>query len=194
MEIVGCGPYTVQATTSWLNAGGLRIDAADSYDTQTSVGIAMGASSVPREDIFVLQKTGSWNPMGYQDTLSQFANILQQMNTTYVDLLLNHWPTSTASPTVDPTCDPAKPTYNEKACRLNTWRAYVEIFGNGTSKAIGVANYNSSHLQEIIDAGMPLPAVNQIPIHLYTYAAQKPTIDWCKAHNITVLAYSPFGV
>ena len=131
--------------------------------------------------------------MGYEDTLSQFSNILLQMNVSYVDLTLNHWPTSTASPTVDAACDPQKPTYNAKTCRLNTWRAYVELFQNGTSKAIGVANYNSTHLQEIIDAGMPLPSVNQIPIHLYTYAAQKPTIDWCKAHNITVLAYSPFG-
>ena len=195
MEIAGCGNYTIKAVDMWLKIGGLRLDAADSYDTQVSVGAAMAASSVPRSDIFLLQKTGSWNPMGYADTLSQTANILQQMNVTYVDLLLNHWPTSPASPTVDPACDPAKPaTYNEKTCRLNTWRAYVEIWGNGTAKAIGVANYNSSHLQEIIDAGMPLPSVNQIPIHLYTYAAQVDTIAWCKAHDIVVLAYSPLGI
>lgn len=68
-----------------------------------------------------------------------------------------------AAPTVDPACDPAKPTYDAKQCRLNTWRALVEIFQSGRAKAIGVANYNSSHLQEIIDAGMPLPAINQIP-------------------------------
>lgn len=132
--------------------------------------------------------------MGYEDTLSQYANILQQMNTPYTDIVLNHWPTSTASPTVDPACDPQKPTYNEKQCRLNTWRAYVDIFNNGTALSIGVANYNSSHIQEIIDAGMPLPAVNQIPIHLYTYAAQKDTIAFCQKLNITVLAYSPFGI
>ena len=102
--------------------------------------------------------------MGYEDTLSQFANLLQQMNTTYVDLLLNHWPTSPAYPTVDQACDPTKnATYNAKTCRLNTWQAYVDLFNNGTAKAIGVANYAASDLQEIIDAGMPLPAVNQIP-------------------------------
>jgi len=56
MEIVGCGPFTVTAVQTWLALGGRRLDAADSYDTQTSVGIAMAASGVPRSDIFVLQK------------------------------------------------------------------------------------------------------------------------------------------
>lgn len=96
MEIAGCGNYTIQAVQTWLSVGGRRIDAADSYDTQTSVGLGIVASGVPRSDIFVLQKTGSWNPMGYNDTLSQFSNLLQQMGLTYVDIVLNHWPTSTA--------------------------------------------------------------------------------------------------
>ena len=195
MEISSCGPYTIEAVGLWLAAGGRRLDAANSYDTQTSVGIAMAQSGVPRSDMFLLQKTGSWNPMGYLDTFSQMQVILEQMNVTYVDLLLNHWPTSTASPTLDTACDPAKPaTYNAKQCRLNTWRAYVEIWGNGTARAIGVANYNATHLQEIIDAGMPLPSVNQLPLHLYTYAAQLETINFCKAHNIIVLSYSPLGI
>jgi diketogulonate reductase-like aldo/keto reductase len=116
------------------------------------------------------------------------------MNTPYVDLLLNHWPTSPASPTVDPLCDPKKPSYDEKGCRLSTWRAYVDIFNSGQSKAIGVANYNQSHLQEIIDAGMPLPAVNQVPFHLYNAPAQMDLLAFCKAHNIVLLSYSPLGI
>lgn len=66
MEIANCGNYTIEAVTAWLNAGGRRLDAADSYDTQTSVGKAMALSSVPRSEISLLSKTGNWNPMGYQ--------------------------------------------------------------------------------------------------------------------------------
>jgi hypothetical protein len=51
------GNYTIAAVDAWLNAGGRRLDAADSYDTQYSVGVAMARSAVPRSDIFVLQKT-----------------------------------------------------------------------------------------------------------------------------------------
>jgi diketogulonate reductase-like aldo/keto reductase len=132
--------------------------------------------------------------MGYNDTLQQFDYLLQQMNTPYVDIVLNHWPTSPASPTVDPLCDPKKATYDAKGCRLSTWRAYVEIFNSKKALAIGVANYNTSHLQEIIDAGMPLPAVNQVPYHLYNAGAQMELLAFCKAHNIVVLSYSPLGI
>ena len=195
MEIANCGNYTVAAVKQWLALGGRRLDAADSYDTQYSVGVAMAESGVARSDIFLLSKTGNWNPMGYNDTLSQFDFLLEQMNTTYTDLLLNHWPTSPASPTVDPLCDPKKPaTYDAKACRLSTWRAYVEIWTSGKSRAIGVANYGISDLQEIIDAGMPLPAVNQVPYHLYNAGHQQPLKAFCAAHGIVLLSYSPLGI
>jgi diketogulonate reductase-like aldo/keto reductase len=148
--------------------------------------------------------------------------ILAQMGVSYVDLLLNHWPTSPATYTTDKTCKPNAPTYDAKQCRLNTWRALVEAWQAGQTRAIGVANYNSSHLQEIIDAGMPLPAVNQVrnateapqwrrvqtvprllsprsapfqvPFHLYNAAAQADIHAFCYAHNITLLSYSPMGI
>ena len=89
---------------------------------------------------------------GYNDTLSQFDFLLVQMNVSYVDLVLNHWPTSPATPTVDPLCDPAKnATYDAKACRLSTWRAYVEIFSSGKARASGVAGHV---LDFIVDGGM----------------------------------------
>lgn len=117
------------------------------------------------------------------------------MNVTYVDIVLNHWPTSPASPTVDPLCDPEKKaTYDEKGCRLSTWKAYVEFFKNGTALSIGVANYNITHLQEIIDAGMPLPSVNQVPFHIYNAAANVELLAFCKAHQIVLLSYSPLGI
>jgi diketogulonate reductase-like aldo/keto reductase len=87
MEIVGCGNHTVEAVKQWLALGGRRLDAADSYDTQYSVGVAMAESGVARSDIFLLQKLGNWNPMGYNDTFSQFDFMLTQMNTSYVDIV-----------------------------------------------------------------------------------------------------------
>lgn len=194
MDIAGCGPYTIEAVKSWLSIGGRRLDCADSYDTQLSVGTGIRESGVARKDIFILQKIGNTNPMGYNDTLQQSASILEAMGVTYVDLMLNHWPTSPATYTSDATCNPDIPTYDAKQCRLNTWRALVEVWQKGQALSIGVANYNSTHLQEIIDAGMPLPSVNQVPFHIYNAAAQSDIHTWCKAHNITLLSYSPMGI
>ena len=47
-----------------------------------------------------------------------------------------------------------------------------------------MANYGISDLQEIIDAGMPLPAVNQVPYHLYNAGHQQPLKAFCAAHGI----------
>lgn len=48
-----------------------------------SVGIAMQQSGVARSQIFLLQKVGSGLPMGYNDTMQQFQDILttQQAST-----------------------------------------------------------------------------------------------------------------
>ena len=51
----------------------IRIDNADSYDNLASVGTAMQESGVPRANIFLTSKTGSPFPLGYDDTMSQFA-------------------------------------------------------------------------------------------------------------------------
>jgi hypothetical protein len=65
---------------------------------------------------------------------------------------------------IDVVCDMSQPaSYNATTCRLNTWRALVDLFNAGQARAIGVSNYNATHIQEIIDAGLPLPSVNQIP-------------------------------
>ena len=57
--LAGCGAYTERAVGAWLAAGGRRIDAANSYGSQISVGRAMAASPVPREDVFLLSKGAS---------------------------------------------------------------------------------------------------------------------------------------
>jgi 2,5-diketo-D-gluconate reductase A len=92
-----CGNYTSAAVKTWLLTGGRRLDAANSYGDMKSVGIGLAASGVAREDVFLLQKVGNSLSMGYNDVMLQFDDILQQMNVTYVDLLLIHWPTSPAS-------------------------------------------------------------------------------------------------
>ena len=38
----------------------------------------------------------------------------------------------------------------------------VALWRAGAARAIGVSNYNSTHIQEIVTAGLPLPAVNQL--------------------------------
>jgi 2,5-diketo-D-gluconate reductase A len=96
----------------------------------------------------------------------------------------------------DPTCNMTNPlTYNEKDCRLSTWSAMITLFNLGLTRSIGVSNYNITHLQEIIDAGLPLPSANQVSFNPYNYrTGRSDLLAFCQKNNIQLIAYSPLGV
>lgn len=201
MEIVGCGSSTVKAVTAYVKlaaSGGafpIRLDNANNYDTATSVGQVMANSGVPRSNFFLTSKVAGNPlslPLGYQDILDQIAEDLTTTNVTYFDLVLIHWPTSTGA-SKDPVCN-AGSQYNATACRLDSWRGMLAAQQAGQARAVGVANYDRSQLEEIATAGLPLPAVNQIPIHLFRSSTQQDTIAYCQANGITVNSYSPLGI
>ena len=168
------------ASLSWLRLGGRRFDGAISYACDRGIGAAVAASGVPRAEVFLTSKVGPGGvpfALGYNETLAQAARILADLRTPYVDLLLVHepfsyWPSPDAAaraPSTDPACAVGGGGgYSESGCRLSTWRAMLLLWRSGAARAIGVSNYNSSHIREIEAAGLPLPAVNQVefsPLH-----------------------------
>eukprot|EP01116_Phalansterium_solitarium_P010973 TRINITY_DN2657_c0_g1_i2.p1 TRINITY_DN2657_c0_g1~~TRINITY_DN2657_c0_g1_i2.p1 ORF type:complete len:181 (+),score=43.69 TRINITY_DN2657_c0_g1_i2:54-545(+) len=79
------------AVGKWLALGGRRLDTSlKYYNDIVGVGRALSATTVPRSEIFVTSKVD--DPFGYDTTMQHFATILQSLNTSYVDLLLIHWP------------------------------------------------------------------------------------------------------
>jgi len=193
----GCGANAQRSVLAWLNIGGRRLDTANSYFNLDAIKNAIDQSGVKREEIFVLSKVGPSFPLGYQDTITQTNDILTILNTSYIDLMLVHWPAITGiqPPSSDPLCNNTNPkTYDEVKCRLATWRAMVYLWKSGAIRAIGVSNYNETHFEEIIQANLPLPSANQISFHPYISHARKPVVDYCIRHNILPIAYSPLGV
>ena len=193
-----CGGYVEAAISTWLQLGGRRVDSSASYHNQLYTGIAMAASGVPRAELFLTSKVGPFLALGGAEAEQQFAHTLRVVNTSYVDLLLIHWPTCASgggcagTPTTEPACQAGAAGYDERACRLATWRALVAIWGRGGARAIGVSNYNQTHLQEIMDAGLPLPAVNQVPFNLYHSGdLRNGLFDFMREHNVSVCGGGP---
>ena len=178
------GNQSFAPSLQWLQLGGRRFDGALSYGCDTGVGEAIRASGVSRRDVFVVSKIGPGGlplPLGFNETLSQAAQILNDLGSTYIDLLLVHepfsyWPDPSGAAhatSTDPACNLTNDHYSARGCRLSTWRARVELWRAGKVRSIGVSNYNSSHIEEIVAAQLPLPAVNQIqfsPHHGPTHA------------------------
>jgi diketogulonate reductase-like aldo/keto reductase len=110
------------ATVAWLKAGGRRLDSADDYLSSDGVGTGWVASGVPRSEIFITSKV---EPIGYTETLLQFAAILKSLKTDYIDLLLVHWPGGFSRSSIFP-CFKGQSTWAQ--CRMQTWQALETIF------------------------------------------------------------------
>ena len=226
------GMASLNASLSWLALGGRRFDGAISYGCDAGIGEAIAKSGLPRTSVFVTSKIGPGGlpyALGYNETLAQAEKILADLQSPFVVLLLVHepysyWPSPAAAaraPSTDPHCAVTGPAYSPAACRLSTWRAMVALWKAGKARAIGVSNYNSSHILEIAGAGLPLPAVNQVefsPIHQGRggggcncgHSASRPTpscgespaenredcaalLEFMRERRIVYNGYSPFG-
>lgn len=61
----------------------------------------------------------------------------------------------------------------------------------GKVRAIGVSNFNVKQLQRLLSYARIKPACNQVESH--PWLPQQELVDFCKANQVTVMAYSPLG-
>jgi 2,5-diketo-D-gluconate reductase A len=137
---------TFENVTHALNVGYRHLDTARAYNNEAQVGQAVKASGLSREEVFITTKL--WNT-DQTDAIGTLKGSLGLLETEYVDLYLIHWPA------------PGRGHY------VDAWKALVEAQKEGLARAIGVSNFQASHLREIVDATGVTPAVNQIELHPY---------------------------
>ncbi|KAI0071222.1 Aldo/keto reductase [Panus rudis PR-1116 ss-1] len=149
-----------------LKVGYRHLDTAQMYGNEALVGEAVRESGIQREDIFITSKV----PAG-QDPVQGVNDSLKAIGFNYLDLYLIH--------------NPPAGTEN----RLKMYKGLLEAKAQGKIRDVGVSNFGVRHLEEIKNAGLELPAVNQLEIH--PFCQQRPIVDFCRAHNIAIEAYCP---
>lgn len=164
------GPQTQVSVQEAIEAGYRHIDTAAVYGNEKSVGLAIAASGVPREELFVTTKVFN-NDRGYDQTLHAFDQSLERLAMEYVDLYLIHWPAR-----------------GEAGAKVNydTWRALEKVYKEGRAKAIGVSNFLPHHLEPLMEKATIMPMADQIEHH--PGYNQQETVDFCHKHNIVVEA------
>ncbi|WP_343251927.1 aldo/keto reductase [Glutamicibacter sp. BW77] len=155
-----------------LKAGYRSIDTAAIYGNEEGVGKALAESGINREELFITSKI--WiSDMGYEQTLKAFDESLQRLGLDYLDLFLIHWPAP------------------EKELYVETWKALEKLYAEKKIRAIGVSNFQPTHLQKLIDATDVVPAVNQVELHP---ALQNAEVSAANAgHGIATEAWSPLA-
>jgi diketogulonate reductase-like aldo/keto reductase len=162
------GDETRRAVAEALAAGYRHVDTARAYRNEADVGAAIRESGVPRREVFVTTKL--WNAdHGYDKALRAIDHSLESLGMEQVDLYLVHWPV--------------------EGLRHDTWRAMEKILADGKARAVGVSNYTTRHLDEVLGRAKVPPAVNQVEFHPFLF--QQELLAHCRRSGVQLEAYGP---
>lgn len=165
---------TADTVSKALEAGYRHIDTAQMYGNEQETGVALAASGIARDELFVTTKlnNGFHRP---DDARRSFDESLAKLGLDHVDLFLIHWPLPTL--------------YDGDYA--STWRTLTELVADGRARAVGVSNFQPDHLDRIVAETGVVPAVNQIEAHPFFLndAARAAT----HRHGSLVEAWSPIA-
>ncbi|KAH7885518.1 NADP-dependent oxidoreductase domain-containing protein [Phlebopus sp. FC_14] len=153
-----------------LKNGYRMIDSARFYGNEEQVGVGVRASGVDRANIFITSKVFKAE-FGIQKTKAAVEDSIKNLGFGYYDLYLIHSP------------------HGGKELRLATYKALLDAKAAGLTRSVGVSNYFPKHIEEIREAGLEMPVVNQVELH--PFCQQKEIVEYCAKHNIVVQAYTP---
>jgi diketogulonate reductase-like aldo/keto reductase len=160
------GRETEQAVGWALEAGYRHIDTARAYDNEDSVGVAIRASGLPREQIFVTTKLLP----SARDAEQELRASLQRLGLDYVDLYLIHAP-------------PRDPTW--------FWSDLERLHRQGLARAIGVSNYGVRELGAVLGRAQIRPMVNQVQFSPFQY--RRRLLEFCHSQGILFEGFSPLN-
>jgi 2,5-diketo-D-gluconate reductase A len=164
---------TELAVSTALEAGYRLIDTAAAYGNEAAVGRAIAASGVPRDELYVTTKLATPD-QGFQSSQDALKASVERLGLDYVDLYLIHWPAE------------------ERGKYVDSWGGLMKSKEDGHTRSIGVANFHTEHLSNIIELSFFTPAVNQIELHPLLNQSELRSIN--AGYGIVTEAYGPLGV
>jgi 2,5-diketo-D-gluconate reductase A len=160
------GPETENAVRWALELGYRHIDTAQAYGNEESVGRALRASGVPRDEVFLTTK---FYPGG-KDPAAEAQRSLERLGVDSVDLYIIHWPQG-------------GPTW--------AWPGMEQAREQGSARAIGVSNFSVQELDELLAIATTPPVVDQVQFSPFEY--RRRLLEACAERHVALEAYSPLG-
>jgi len=162
----------VAALRRGIATGMTHIDTAEMYGDAELV-IADAITGLPREKLFLVSKVLPSNA-SRRGTITACERSLKRLKTDHLDCYLLHWRGSYPF--------------------AETVAAFDELVAAGKIRSWGVSNFDADDLGELLAvAGKGKIACNQVLYHLQERAIEHAVLPWCEAHNVALVAYSPFG-
>ncbi|KAL7241881.1 hypothetical protein ACSBR1_014455 [Camellia fascicularis] len=153
----------VQAVLQAIELGYRHFDTASLYQTESTLGTAIEEALrlglvKSRDELFITSKL--WGTDCYpQLVLPTLQKTLRELKLEYLDLFLIHWPMSIkpGAPEIPPKTEDIVPMDFK-----SVWEAMEDCQRQGLTKSIGVSNFSSKKLGDILAFATIPPAVNQV--------------------------------
>ena len=209
MPAIGLGLWkiarddTAEMVRSAIAEGYRHLDSAADYGNEAEVGeglqAALSDGLVRREDLWITSKL--WNTFHRPEHVrAACERTLKDLRLSELDLYLIHFPIALQYVDFDTRyppewiADPAaeNPVMAPDAVPLSdTWGAMEELVHAGLVKEIGVCNYNTGLLHDLMAYSQIKPAMLQIESH--PYLTQERLLRAAAQYDIAVTAFSPLG-
>jgi aryl-alcohol dehydrogenase-like predicted oxidoreductase len=164
----------------YLQAGITTFDCADIYTgVETLIGEFLRrhrddfrSGNLPRVQVHTkyVPDLNLLPTLNKRDVESVVDRSLRRLGVERLDLVQFHW------------WDYDSPGYVEAAVHLR------ELQGAGKIKHIGVTNFDVPHLQEILDAGVPVTA-NQVQYSVLDHRPERGMTELCRRYGLSLLCY-----
>ena len=175
IPILGFGVFQIadpaeceRSVVDAIDVGYRHIDTAASYMNEEAVGRGIRKSGIAREELFITTKL--WiQSNGYENTLKAFDRSLNRLQLDTIDLYLIH--------------QPFGDVYGE-------WRAMEELYQQGKVRAIGVSNFQTDRIMDLMVHNKIVPAVNQIEVN--PFQQQVDSQKFLQDNSVMAEAWAPF--
>jgi len=196
-------PDTAGLVHAAIEAGYRHLDSAADYGNEKEAGegikSALAAGLCQREELWVTSKL--WNTYHRPEHVrAACEKTLSDLGLDYLDLYLIHFPIALKFVDFDVRYPPEwffDPDAEAPRMEIDpvplhaTWAAMEDLKESGLVKHIGVCNYNSALLHDLMAYAKQKPEVLQVEAH--PYLTQERLIKLAQDYGMTVTAFSPLG-